>query len=552
MSYKTPNTQLKKETGDECSVRERKFSDALLRFVEPFSFWSNASFVYYLSSGKPFSAIGGKCFCGEFKGAGNGKFGGKKHFLQEVHQDGDYLGRVVLCCARTTPHAEKTLQSLVELAKNEISRMEDENALFAELSASWESLQAVYDLNADFNTFQDPKSLLKKITERTTAINGEIHSVLWLEKGENLEAAAANCDCKLKTRSKNLGLIGEIFGKKRSAIYNDTAQIGFLAEDELKNARCLAVVPLTTRLATYGVLVVWLETGDFAFDSRAMRLLDTLALQAAMVAENDRLHRESIQNAKLNQEIEIGSKIQQTLLSGTPPRDMCGIEIAAASISSQKIDGDFYDFIEHGTDCFDLIIGDVMGKGIPAALVGAATKNSFLRAVGYLQASENRLPPAAEKIVGFVNREVTPKLMFFESFVTACYTRVDLAKSEVTYVDCGHTKTIHYHGYERRISLLEGDNLPLGFSEREVFVEKSVKVEKGDVLFFYSDGVTETKNRQGELFGDWRLEEFIRQNARLEPQRIISALIETLNNFSKETEFNDDLTCVTLRFGEIS
>jgi phosphoserine phosphatase RsbU/P len=169
-----------------------------------------------------------------------------------------------------------------------------------------------------------------------------------------------------------------------------------------------------------------------------------------------------------------------------------------------------------------------------------------------LQASENSLPPSAEKIVEFVNRDVTPKLIRFESFVTACYTRFDLAKSEITFVDCGHTKTIHFDARERCISLLEGENLPLGFSEGEVFVEKSVKVESGDVLFFYSDGVTETKNPEGELFGDLRLKEFISQNAQTEPQKIISTLIETLKEYSNETKFNDDLTCVAVRFGQSS
>ncbi len=437
------------------------------------------------------------------------------------------------------------------MATAELAKTEDELALLAELSASWESLQAVYELSADFSSFQDPKNLLKKITERATSVGKKIQTVLWLENGENLEPVAAKCSFELQSRDKTGGLVGRVFAKKSSLIYNDVLKAEIVAETEpeLQNACGLAIVPLTTRLATYGVLVVWQESQSVIFDSRTMRLLDTLALQAAMVVENDRLHRESIQNERLKQEIEIGSKIQQTLLTGNPPDGLPGITIAAESISSQQIDGDFYDFIEHGEDCFDLIIGDVMGKGIPAALVGAATKNCFLRAIGQLQSCEQNLRPTTEKIVTWVNNEFTAKLMQFESFVTACYARFDLAKRQLTFVDCGHTKTIHYQQQTGKITTLEGDNMPLGFSEREIFTEKTIQIETGDVLFFYSDGVTETRSPDGELFGDQRLADLIRHNVLLEPSKIISKLLETLKDYSKETTFNDDLTCVAVRIG---
>lgn len=538
--------------GVDLLAKERGFSEALEKFTEPFTYWSNASFIYYSPTGQVVSVIGEDCQCRSFTDSNRGKFGARKHFLQEVDFEDQYLGRVVLCCPRTTPHAEETLEKILNLAKDELCAKADEAALLGELSASWESLQAVYDLNTDFSSHQDPKSLLKKITERTTVISGNVQSALWLENGENLEPVVAECSFILEPRNKNRGIIGEVFAKKRSAIYNDIANAEIVAEvePELQNVCRLAILPLTTRLSTYGVLVVWQEVEDFAFDSRAMRLLDTLALQAAMVVENDLLHRESIQNERLNQEIEIGSKIQQTLLSGNPPSGLKGISIASATISSQKIDGDFYDFFEHGEDCFDLIIGDVMGKGIPAALVGAATKNYFLRAIGQLQSYEQSLRPTAEKIVTWVNTQVTAKLMQFGSFVTACYTRFDLENRQVTFVDCGHTKTIHYQSRKGIISTLEGDNMPLGFSEREIFSEKTIQTEPGDILFFYSDGVTETRSPQGELFGDERLTEYIRQNSQLEPKKIISCLLETLNKFSTENKFNDDLTCVAVRIDE--
>lgn len=529
----------------------RDFFDAFHRFTEPFGFWSGASFSYYSNNGEHVATVGDECRCRGGLPAPKGAFGARMHVMREVRQNGYALGRVVLCCARSTPHAERTLESLVSLALGEMRRMDDESALFAELSASWESLQAVYDLSSDFSSHHDPASLLIKITERTTAIHADINTVLWLEHDSHLRPGASNGTSLLKPRRKEAGAIGDAFMRRESVIYNDAGRIPSApdAEPELAAAQCLAILPLRTRLATYGVMAAWINVKGFGFDSRTMRLLETLAVHAAMVIENDRLLKESIQNERLKQEIDIGSKIQMELLSGTPPVQYEGIEIGAASISSQKIDGDFYEFIEHGDDCFDIIVGDVMGKGIPAALVGAATKNSFLRAVGRLQAYEHSFRPSAEKIVCWVNRDVTPKLTRLDSFVTVCYTRIDLASKRVTFVDCGHTKTIHYRAATGEITFLEGENVPLGFSEGEVFVEQSIEFNDGDLLFFYSDGVTETRNPSGDMFGEERLAEFVGLLSALPPQRIIDTLIENLFRFTTERKFNDDFTCVAIRFG---
>ena len=553
MGLQTTVLQKITESTSAISEKERNFSDALAKFTEPFAHLSNASFIYSSRAGRVVSIIGEPYFGSQTDNSGNGNFGTLKYIRQEVYYNQEYLGRVVLCCAKSSHQAEKTLEKIVDLAKRELSRIEDEKALLAELGASWESLQAVYELNTDFSTFQDSTILLKKITARTAAINSKIQSVLWLENDEWLEPAAAKCSIELAPRNKTHGLIGKTYAGRQSVIYNDVPKADNFGEFEIefKNARRLAIVPLMTGLAAYGVLAVWFENEDQAFDSQAMRLLDTLALQAAMITENDRLHRKSIENAKLNQEIEIGSKIQKTLLSAAPPYGLKGISIATTSVSSQKIDGDFYDFIEHGEDCFDLLLGDVMGKGIPAALVGAAAKNCFLRTISRLQTGENNLLPPAEKIVTLVNNEITPKLIQFDSFVTACYTRFNLATNKITFVDCGHTKTIHFHLRSRKITLLKGENPPLGFTESEVFKEKNALIEPGDLLFFYSDGVTETKNPEGELFGVHRLRKIIRQNADAEPQQIISKLLEALNKFSFEQKFDDDLTCLAVRFGAL-
>ena len=251
------------------------------------------------------------------------------------------------------------------------------------------------------------------------------------------------------------------------------------------------------------------------------------------------------------QEVEIGFKIQQTLLLDQPPRDVPGVRVAALTIPSQRIDGDFYDFFKHRDDCLDVIVGDVMGKGIPAALLGAATKSHFLQALSRLisLAPPGTLPEPKD-IVTMAHSEVARQLIELESFVTVCYARFDLKNRRVDFVDCGHTTTIHYQASTETCAMLQGMNLPLGVRECEIYDQVRVSLQPGDVLLFYSDGLTETRNSEGELFGIERLAECVRTHGRLEPEALIDEIRQAAVAFSNSETFGDDLTCVAVRIEE--
>jgi PAS domain S-box-containing protein len=264
------------------------------------------------------------------------------------------------------------------------------------------------------------------------------------------------------------------------------------------------------------------------------------------ITERKRAHEELARARE--QEVEIGFKIQQTLLLDQPPRDVPGVRVAALTIPSQRIDGDFYDFFKHRDDCLDVIVGDVMGKGIPAALLGAATKSHFLQALSRLisLAAPGTLPEPKD-IVTLAHSEVARQLIELESFVTLCYARFDLRNRWVDFVDCGHTTTIHFQASTGTCALLQGENLPLGVSEGEIYDQIRVPLHPQDVLLFYSDGLTETRNSARELFGIERLAECLRTHGRLEPEALIERIHQTAVLFSDSETFGDDLTCVAVK-----
>ena len=255
--------------------------------------------------------------------------------------------------------------------------------------------------------------------------------------------------------------------------------------------------------------------------------------------------------AARKREIATGFRIQQMLLLDRPPLDVPGLHVAALTIPSQQIDGDFYDFYRHEDQCLDVIVADVMGKGIPAALLGAATKNHFIEALCHLiGASRDGALPQPKEIVTQAHAEMVQHLIELESFVTLCYVRFDLNKKQLTLVDCGHTGLIHWRAATQTCELLHGDNLPLGTREGDIYDQVSVSFAAGDLLFLFSDGVTETRDRSGEVFGADRLVQCVQANSGLEPRELVEVVRRAALDFSGSSLLKDDLTCVAIRIVE--
>ena len=232
---------------------------------------------------------------------------------------------------------------------------------------------------------------------------------------------------------------------------------------------------------------------------------------------------------------------------GQPPEDQQRVQIAAMTTPSQRIDGDFYDFFKHGNRHLDVVVGDVMGKGVPAALLGAATKSHILRAISELMFIVPDMIPTPEQIVAAVHTEVVQQFIDLESFVTLCYARFDLDDQHLDFVDCGHTQTIHWQHQTGDCQLLQGENAPLGCLEEEVHQQVSVPFAGGDLFVFYSDGLTEAENADGEQFGETRLTAAVARYSAQDPQALVDGLRQEIIDFTESEVFADDLTCVVIK-----
>jgi serine phosphatase RsbU (regulator of sigma subunit)/anti-sigma regulatory factor (Ser/Thr protein kinase) len=243
-------------------------------------------------------------------------------------------------------------------------------------------------------------------------------------------------------------------------------------------------------------------------------------------------------------ELSFGFQIQQTLLLGHVPTRFGSIDLAVHVEPSAGIDGDFYEFTPQEDGSFDLAIGDVMGKGVPAALIGAGVK----KVLGKVTQTFHFAPIDPEEIVNSVHGQLFDQLLDLDSFVTFAYFRFDPTRNRLTFVDAGHTKAILNRGAESR--LLEGPNLPLGVRGDEVYLQSKVEWRHGDAVLLYSDGLSEAMNPNGEMFGTARLSRLLADlNGERAPACIIAEAVRAeIRAFLDGQRPGDDSTCIVVGF----
>ena len=138
-------------------------------------------------------------------------------------------------------------------------------------------------------------------------------------------------------------------------------------------------------------------------------------------------------------------------------------------------------------------------------------------------------------------------MIVVESFATVCYARIDAETHELSFVDCGHTGTIHYRTDAGKAEVLRGTNMPLGFRVQEQYEQQTVSLGDGDLLVFYSDGVTEAMNAREELFGEVRLASAVEKHNEETPEALTEILCRQVREFTGSDTFRDDLTILVIR-----
>jgi serine phosphatase RsbU (regulator of sigma subunit)/anti-sigma regulatory factor (Ser/Thr protein kinase) len=439
--------------------------------------------------------------------------------------------------------ADRTVLKLAEIAIGsvieQIAMEHREELLLDELGSNWESLEAIYEISTDLFRFADVHLALERLLNRLAAFQDGLDAAVFLSRNGLLEPVAVTVDDIAPIPWASLGPLQASLLEGRAVVVNHKDP-----NFSFRGAARLAAAPVTANSNTIGALVAWRADERVEFNAPFLRLLEAMTYQASMLLESDRLNRTTRENERLAQEIEIASSIQQTLLLGNAPIDTVGIDIACFSAASNRIDGDFYDFLRHSPACVDVLIGDVMGKGVAAALLGAASKSQFLRAVTNLAVGRPSAP-SPENIVRRAASRLSNQLIALDRFVTICYARFDLDRGMVDFVDCGHTGLILFRRDGGAI-FLRGDDLPIGVLPDFDCTGHSHDLRPGDSFLLFSDGITEARDANGEFFGEERLVECIETWSSLGPRIFLDQLRRAIREFTGGAPPGDDCTGIAI------
>lgn len=248
-----------------------------------------------------------------------------------------------------------------------------------------------------------------------------------------------------------------------------------------------------------------------------------------------------------DRELQIGTRIQQSLLGAYGMHDLSGLWLSTFNRASRVIDGDFVDVIRIGEHCLDIVAGDVMGKGVPAALLGAATKLQFSRSLAEMlvRGGCGDAPPAPADIVAAVHRVMTPHLQALEAFVTLVYLRVDSRRGMVSWVGCGHEESLLVR-QDGSTELLSNQHPPMGVLEEKMFMQDELPLHAGEALFLCSDGLADATCLDGERVGRERVNQTVVQVSRdhASPAAALHSLRRAV--LHDGVQLNDDVTMVML------
>ncbi len=278
------------------------------------------------------------------------------------------------------------------------------------------------------------------------------------------------------------------------------------------------------------------RTGVGPFGDAARRTLELFANQAAIALENARLHREALEKERLEREMELAAQIQQRLLPTLVP-EVSGFAILGWSRPARLVGGDYYDLIALKEGSLGLVVGDVSGKGMPAALMVSTVHSALRLLLDHLEVG----PDLLERLNRHISDTSAPN-----KFITFFMVEVDSQKGAVHFLNAGHNPALLV-GSSGEPQELKTGGLPLGLLPDSVYKDGSFSMEPGDLLCIYSDGITEATSQTDEEFGTGRLIEVLNEYREESLESIIAAIDRATTKFARGMPQFDDQTLLLLR-----
>ena len=336
----------------------------------------------------------------------------------------------------------------------------------------------------------------------------------------------------------NQNVLGWMMINKKPLLSNDIKTdsrfSGIAVDGTLRSVLC---VPLLVKNRLVGILAVFNKKELTQFSEDDKRLLSILAAQSGQILENARLYAEEQKKMVMEKELIAAREVQTNLLPKQVPQ-IPNFEFAARTIPAQEIGGDFYDFIRLDDNRYEVVVADVAGKGLPAALLATLGKG-----VLYAHALQNPPPSFHLKNSNRILRGSIPR----KSFITMLLAVVDAGARSVTISNAGQCYPLFFKSADSSTRVLAVKGMPLNFTDEILCEEYTVTMQPNDCIVFYSDGVNEAQNGARDFFGEERIASIVTQHGQGPADFLLQKLVDEVNLFSKGTHQSDDITILVVK-----
>jgi sigma-B regulation protein RsbU (phosphoserine phosphatase) len=442
--------------------------------------------------------------------------------------------------ARERAYFKEEHARLLTLIASRIAVSIENARLYTRIVRQAGTLSLLNEISRDLTSILNVDQLLKRIGDLLLkVIDYHMFSILLLDATKQKLVHRFSVRFKENVHIKHdipvgRGLVGAAAQSKKPVLAPDVARDPryIKANPETRSELC---VPLIYKDEVIGVLDLE-HTRRGYFTEEHLRTVSTLAAQVAIAIENATLYeRIAREEQRMERDLAMAREVQHHLLPPTCP-SMQGAELAARFNPAHAIGGDLYDFLDYTLPLACIVVGDVSGKGAPAALY-AALVSGILRSLA-------RDEPYPADMLQAVNRSLNHRRLDAQYLVLTCALWDD-EKRTLRVANSGNPRPIYCH--EGHAHMLEAAGLPLGMFEEVSHDEVTIHAQAGDVFAFFSDGIVDASNSNDEAFGRSRVEHVIAKHADGSAREIVDAIFKATEEFAAGAEVFDDQTVVVLK-----
>ncbi|MEN8686404.1 MAG: SpoIIE family protein phosphatase [Desulfuromonadales bacterium] len=334
--------------------------------------------------------------------------------------------------------------------------------------------------------------------------------------------------------------IGETFLTNTMSVVNDSDFISKPQTAEIirrEKILSFAHAPIDVEGQPIGVISAFSRTAKGIFTAEFLELFSSLAGQVGVAFRNAEQTADLIAAKEQQRELEIAKNIQLSLLPTKIP-EVAGIRLGGICIPAKEVGGDYYDYLCHDNGRLDLVIADVSGHNVGAALIMSEARTMIRSRSGKFSKPDELL----RELNQFLYEDLTKA----ELFITLFYLQYQPDTRVVEYASAGHSPTLLWQAAQSQCLRLDPEGLIVGVKKDFFYEKDSYRLASGDVLLLYTDGLIEAENDHNEFFGEERLAELLRENHHLQPQELINYIVDQVRLFTGHQNFKDDVSMIVL------